>query len=243
MSQPEPKVLFLIPARGGSKGLPGKNIRTLLGKPLIGWTIETALEAAKKINGRVVVSTDDKNIADVAHNFNAEVPFMRPGELALDTSSSMDVVLHALDFFEGRGEKFDYVCMLEATSPQRTANDIMSAFNLLVRTKDAESIVGVCKTESGNPAFLALKSEDHFIRSYAGDNFIFKRRQEIDEVFFFEGSMYISKVESLRKRKSFYHEKTLGFEMAKWKSFEIDDMVDFIIIEALLKAHKENKLE
>jgi N-acylneuraminate cytidylyltransferase/CMP-N,N'-diacetyllegionaminic acid synthase len=243
MSQPEPKVLFLIPARGGSKGLPGKNIRPLLGKPLIGWTIETALAAAKKINGRVVVSTDDKSIAETAHTFNAEVPFMRPGELALDTSSSMDVVLHALDFFEGRGEKFDYVCMLEATSPQRTANDILSAFNLLVRIKGAESIVGVCKTESGNPAFLALKSEDHFIRAYSGDNFVFKRRQEIDEVFFFEGSMYISKVESLRKRKSFYHEKTLGFEMPKWKSFEIDDIVDFIIIEALMKAHTENKLE
>jgi CMP-N,N'-diacetyllegionaminic acid synthase len=243
MSQPEPKVLFLIPARGGSKGLPGKNIRPLLGKPLIGWTIETAIEAAGKLNGRVIVSTDDKSIADVAHSFNAEVPFMRPDELALDTSSSMDVVLHALDFFEARGEQFEYVCMLEATSPQRSAKDILSAFNLLVRIKGAESIVGICKTESGNPAFLAMKSEDHFIRPYSGDSFVSKRRQEIDDVYFFEGSMYISKTASLKKRKTFYHEHTLGFEMAKWKSFEIDDVVDFIIIEALMKAKKEGELE
>ncbi len=239
----EPKVLFLIPARGGSKGLPGKNIRPMLGKPLIAWTIETALLAAKSVNGKVVVSTDDKSISDVALQYNADVPFMRPAELAQDTSTSMDVVLHALDFFEKQGETFDFLCMLEATSPQRSVDDILSALNLLMKTNGAESVVGVCKTESTHPAFLALKDENNFISSYAGENFIFKRRQEIDDVFFFEGSMYISKVESLRKRKSFYHDKTLGFEMPKWKSFEVDDKVDFMIIETLLKAKQEGKLE
>ncbi|CAN5371476.1 acylneuraminate cytidylyltransferase family protein [soil metagenome] len=243
MSTSEPKVLFLIPARGGSKGLPGKNIRPLLGKPLIGWTIETAIAVSGKINGTVVVSTDDKAIADVAHAFNAEVPFMRPDELAKDTSTSMDVVLHALDFFEKRKVNFDFVCMLEATSPQRSADDVLSALNLLMRIPGAESIVGICKSESGHPAFLALKDENDFIRPYSGKKFVFKRRQEIDEVYFFEGSMYISKVESLKKRKSFYHEKTLGFEMPKWKSYEVDDIVDFMIIEKLMQACKDGELE
>lgn len=243
MSQPEPKVLFLIPARGGSKGLPGKNIKPMLGKPLIAWTIETALKVANEIDGRVVVSTDDKEIANVAHAFNAEVPFFRPAELAQDTSTSMDVVLHALDFFEKRGDKFDCVCMLEATSPQRSADDIKSALNLLMRTEGAASIVGVSKTESTHPAFLALKDKNNFITSYAGGGFVFKRRQEIDDVYFFEGSLYISKVEALYSFKSFYHEKTLGFEMPKWKSFEVDDKVDFMIIEQLMRAKQEGKLE
>ncbi len=215
----------------------------MLGKPLIAWTIETALLAAEKVKGRVVVSTDDKTIADVAQQYNAEVPFVRPAELAKDTSSSIDVVLHALDFFEKRGDQFDFVCMLEATSPQRSADDILSALNLVMRTDGAESIVGVCKTESAHPAFLALKDKNNFITSYAGDNFAPKRRQEIDDVYFFEGSLYISKVKSLYNFKSFYHEKTLGFEMPKWKSFEVDDKVDFMIIESLMKAREEGTLE
>ena len=89
------RTLYLIPARGGSKGLPGKNIRPLLGKPLIAWTIETALKAAERSPGRVVVSTDDEAIADVARSYGAEVPFMRPKELATASATSMDVVLHA----------------------------------------------------------------------------------------------------------------------------------------------------
>ncbi len=244
MSQPDPRVLFIIPARGGSKGLPGKNIRPLLDKPLIGWTIETALQVADRFGGRVVVSTDSEEIAAVAKTFNAEIPFMRPAELAKDTTPSMDVILHALDHFKKEGVTFDYVGMLEATSPQRDGLDVLGALNLLHKTEGAESIVGVCRTESAHPAFLALKDEEtHFIRPYEGGTFVFRRRQEINDVYFFEGSMYISKVESLYNRQSFYHEKTLGYEMPKWKSFEIDDVVDFIIVERLMQARAEGVLE
>jgi N-acylneuraminate cytidylyltransferase/CMP-N,N'-diacetyllegionaminic acid synthase len=243
MSQSNPRILFLIPARGGSKGLPGKNIRPMLGKPLIGWTIETAKKACEKVNGRVIVSTDSKEIAHVAKVFDAGVPFLRPAELSLDTSTSIDVVLHALDYLEKEGEVFDYVCMLESTSPQRDEKDILGALNLLQQTEEAESIVGVCRTESTHPAFLALKDQNNFIIPFSGENFVFKRRQEIDDVYFFEGSLYISKVKSMLERKSFYHEKTLGFEMPKWKSFEIDDLVDFIAIESLMEARQEGKFE
>ena len=242
MLQKENKILFLIPARGGSKGLPGKNIRPLNGKPLIAWTIETALRLKEKYNSSVVVSTDSIEIAEVAKTYGAEVPFMRPPELARDESTSMDVVLHALDFFEKQNLNFDLVCMLEATSPQRDQVDLSNAIELLLNTPTAESVVGVCKSESGHPAFLAKKNKQHFISPYQGNEFKFLRRQEIDEVYFFEGSLYISYAESLKKRKSFYHEKTLGFEMPKWKSFEVDDLTDFMIIERLMKAKQQGEL-
>ena len=233
--------LYLIPARGGSKGLPGKNIRPLLGKPLIAWTIETALKAAERSPGRVVVSTDDEAIADVARSYGAEVPFMRPKELATDSATSMDVVLHALTWSENQGEQFDLVCMLEATSPQRDANDVIGAMDMLLATQQAESIVGVCRSESGHPVFLAHKREDHIISPYHGDTFQFLRRQEIDDVYFFEGSMYIARTKSLKLLKSFYHDRTLGYEMPKWKSFEVDDLTDFTIVEALMKANTERR--
>ena len=242
MLQKENKILFLIPARGGSKGLPGKNIRPLNGKPLIAWTIETALRLKEKYNSSVVVSTDSTEIAEVAKTYGAEVPFMRPPELARDESTSMDVVLHALDFFEKQNLNFDLVCMLEATSPQRDQVDLSNAIELLLNTPTAESVVGVCKSESGHPAFIAKKNKQHFISPYQGNEFKFLRRQEIDEVYFFEGSLYISYAESLKKRKSFYHEKTLGFEMPKWKSFEVDDLTDFMIIERLMKAKQQGEL-
>jgi N-acylneuraminate cytidylyltransferase/CMP-N,N'-diacetyllegionaminic acid synthase len=236
------RTLYLIPARGGSKGLPGKNIRPLLERPLIAWTISTALEAAKQRPGRVVVSTDDQAIADVARQAGAEIPFMRPSHLASDEASSMDVVLHALDHFEAGGETFDLLCMLEATSPQRSVRDLVEAMDRLTRTEGAESIVGVCRCESGHPAFLARMDDKRFISPLSGGSFVFKRRQEIDDVFFFEGSLYISTVKALRERRSFYHERTLGFEMPKWKSFEVDDITDFVIIEALMRARQEGKI-
>jgi N-acylneuraminate cytidylyltransferase/CMP-N,N'-diacetyllegionaminic acid synthase len=236
------RTLYLIPARGGSKGLPGKNIRPLLGKPLIAWTIATALDAAKRHPGRVVVSTDDEAIARVARDHGAEVPFLRPSELATDTASSMDVVLHALDWFKQKGEHFDLLCMLEATSPQRDVHDVAGAMEMLLATQQAESIVGVCRSEGGHPVFLARKQEDHIISPYQGDTFRFLRRQEIDDVYFFEGSMYIARTSTLAQRKSFYHDRTLGYEMPKWKSFEVDDITDFTIIEALMKARTEGTI-
>jgi N-acylneuraminate cytidylyltransferase/CMP-N,N'-diacetyllegionaminic acid synthase len=190
----------------------------------------------------VVVSTDDEAIARVAREAGAEVPFLRPAVLATDEASSMDVVLHALDFFAQQGETFDLLCMLEATSPQRNADDLVKAMDRLTGTDGAESIVGVCRSESGHPAFLAKKDARHFIAPLNGGSFVFKRRQEIDDVYFFEGSLYIARVAELRQRRSFYHDRTLGFELPKWKSFEVDDLTDFTIIEALMQARQDGKI-
>lgn len=237
------EVLFVIPARGGSKGLPGKNIRPIAGKPLIAWSVLAATEAASVIkNCDVVVSTDSVEIAEVAKKHGAEAPFIRPDYLANDTAASIDVMLHALDFMEQHGKLYSYIAMIEPTSPQRSASDLVSAYQKLKNNKTAESIVGVSKTESCHPLFLT-KLENDFLVPYENKTYKVYRRQEIDEVYFFEGSMYISKVESVKKRKSFYHEKTLGFEMPKWKAFEIDDMTDFIIIEQLLKAREEGLIQ
>lgn len=237
------EILFVIPARSGSKGLPGKNIRPIAGKPLIAWSVEAAAQAAASIgNCDVIVSTDSAEIAEVAKQHGASAPFLRPAELANDTAASIDVMLHVLDFMEQSGKQYDYLAMIEPTSPQRDAQDLVGAYNQLKTTTGAESIVGVCRTESCHPLFLT-KLNNGFLEPYENKTYKVYRRQEINAVYFFEGSMYISRVSSLKKRKSFYHEKTLGYEMPKWKSFEIDDLTDLVIIESLLNARKQGILK
>jgi N-acylneuraminate cytidylyltransferase/CMP-N,N'-diacetyllegionaminic acid synthase len=233
------EILFVIPARGGSKGLPKKNIKPIAGKPLLAWSAEAALGAAKLIgNCDVIVSTDSDEIAEVAKQCGVSVPFMRPAELATDTAGSIDVIMHALDFMENEGKTYNYVAIIEPTSPQRDTQDLVNSFNQLKNTPEAESIVGVSRTESCHPLFLT-KIKNGFLEPYENKTYKVYRRQDIDAVYFFEGSMYISKTDSLRKRRNVYHEKTLGFEMPKWKSFEIDDLTDFMIVERLLEARNQ----
>jgi len=236
----EKKILALILARGGSKGLPKKNIKMLLDKPLIAWSIDEGKKS--KYIDKVVVSTDDKEIADVAKKYDADVPFYRPVELASDTASSMDAIFHAISWFENAGEKFDILVLLEPTSPLRESSDLDSAIEMLLSNNNAQSIVGVSKVESMHPVFLS-KIENNLLCPYINEKFQAKRRQDIDELYFFEGSLYISYIDALKEKKGFYHDKTMGYIVPKWKSFEIDDITDFIIIEALLNAKEKNLLE
>lgn len=230
------KVLAVIPARGGSKGLPGKNIRPLCGKPLIAWTIEQA-EACSLID-TIFVSTDSPEIAAVSEQYGVPVPFLRPAALSTDTATSVDVLLHVLACLEVEQKYFDYIILLEPTSPLRRSEDITEALAALASSEKAESIVGVCKTEGQNPAFLVTLSQG-FLRPFSGE-FVdgvvpAVRRQDAQDVYFFEGSLYISLVSSLKKRKSFYHEKTLPWTVEKWQSFEIDDEYDFHIVESIMQ--------
>lgn len=238
-------VLFVIPARGGSKGLPGKNIKKIAGKPLLQWSAEAAIGAAQILqNSKVVLSTDSEEIATLGKELLVEVPFLRPKELAEDTSASIDVILHAVEHYKTNGFNPDYVFMIEPTSPQRTSDDLIKSFHYL-KSKEmegAESLVGICKTENCHPYFLT-NLKNGFLEPYSNKDFKVYRRQEINDVYFFEGSMYLSKTESLRIRKSFYHDKTIGYEMPKWKSFEIDDYCDFIMIESLLLARENGWIE
>lgn len=225
------KIIAIIPARGGSKGLPGKNIRPLLGKPLIAWTIEQAKQS--KYIDEIFVSTDDTEIANICVKFGINVPYLRPKELAGDDIKSFDVIKHVIEYFLLKGKQFDLILLLEPTSPLRENEDIDSAIKTLVKTKNAESIVGVCKAETIHPSYMVTINTE-FLKPYeSGDSVL--RRQDLKEVYFFEGTIYLSYTESLLKRKTFYHEKTLPYIVPKWKSFEVDDLVDWIIIEALLK--------
>ena len=139
------KTLALIPARGGSKGLPGKNIMPLAGKPVIAWSIEQALNS--RCIDKVLVSTDSREIASIARKYGAEVPFLRPKALAADTSSTFDVISHAVDFLRKQGEEFDYIALVEPTSPLRANADLDRAIKSLIDHEDkADSLVSVGKS-------------------------------------------------------------------------------------------------
>lgn len=225
--------LAIVPARGGSKGLPRKNIKELCGKPLIAWTIDEAKKS--KYVDEIVVTTDSDEIASVSKQYGAKVPFIRPAELANDVAKSIDVVEHTIEFYKKQYQKeFDYIVLLEPTSPMRDASDIDCAIEQLL-VSDADSIVGVCRTEDQNPAFLVKISEDRRITGYKDEKMTSIRRQDIEDVYFFEGTVYISKTDVLLSKKSFYHNNTLAYEVPKYKSLEVDDIYDFIMIEALIK--------
>jgi CMP-N,N'-diacetyllegionaminic acid synthase len=225
------RVLGLIAARGGSKGLPGKNIRPLYGKPLIEWSISAA-KAASCVDS-IVVSTDDAAIAEVARRAGADVPFRRPSELATDTASSVDVVIHAVDMLAKTEPAFDIVVLLEPTSPLREASDIDEAVDRLMRTS-AGSVVSVCRAVSAHPAFMFRQDENCRLQPFLERQPTGLRRQDLDPVFFLDGTLYVSRVDVLRNKRSFYHEDTVAFEIPKWKALEIDDVNDFIMVEALM---------
>ena len=233
----EKKVIAIITARGGSKGLTKKNIRTLHGKPLIAWTIESALES--KFLDKVIVTTDCKEIAKIAEKFGAEVPFIRPAHLSQDDSSSFDAVEHALEFNDYKNQ-YDIVVVLEPTSPLREVKDIDDALERLINLNEAKSIVGICPTESQNPAFLLSLDKSGIIEPFYNlHNNV--RRQETDSVYFLEGTIYASWINTYLSEKGFYHEKTAGYIVPKWKSFEIDDIVDWYCVDAIMKHSKEIK--
>jgi CMP-N-acetylneuraminic acid synthetase len=234
------RVLAVVTARGGSKGLPGKNTRPLCGKPLVAWSIEQGLECP--LIDAVVVSTDSDAIAEVARAFGARVPFLRPPRLAEDTSASVDVLLHALDHLESLGERYGFLVLLEPTSPLREVSDITGALELL-RDGDVESVVGVARAESSHPAFL-MRLEGGRLRPMGGVQPTALRRQDLaDEYFFLEGSVYASRVSSLRARRSFYHESTAPWVVDRYKAVEIDELSDFVVAEALMNARRAGILE
>ena len=231
-------ILALIPARGGSKGLPRKNIRPLLGKPLIAWTIEQA-KASKYID-RVVVSTDDEEIAEIARKYGAEVPFMRPKELATDEAKGIDVVLHAISFFE-REYGNDFVLVyLQPTSPLRTTEDIDNALDELFNNPKAEAVVSVCECEH-HPLWCGVLSEDRCMKNFLQPEVLNKNRQELPKYYRLNGAIYVGKVFYIKKNKNFFGENTYAYIMPSIRSVDIDTIVDFKLAEILLKEKFEEK--
>lgn len=230
-------VLAIIPARGGSKGLPGKNIRPLLGRPLIAWSIEQGHESA--LVDDILVSTDDEAVADAARRYGAEVPFLRPAALAVDTAPTYPALEHALDWLAAHGRHYGYLVLLEATSPLREAADIDHALALLDAHPTAESIVAVAGVEGQHPEFLVRTGSDGLLHPYLHPQVRVLRRQDLEPLNYLSGTLYISRVDALRRRQTFYHERTLPLPVPKHKAHEIDDLADFVIVEALLRARLE----
>ena len=232
-------ILALIPARGGSKGIPKKNIKPLLGKPLIAWTIEQAKKS--KYFDRIIVSTDSEEIAEMSEKYGAEVPFLRPKELARDESPTSDAIMHAITWFEERGEYFDIVVLLEPTSPLRKENDLDNAIELFIKNIDkADSLVSVGEVHLENP-YIMKKIENGYVKSFIEIDENIYQRQQLPKVYFPYGVIYLSKVDAFKKYKTFYQEKTIHYFIERWQNYEIDDIYDFIAIEALLKSKSEEK--
>lgn len=225
------RVLAIVPARKGSKGLPLKNVRPLAGKPLLAWPIAAARASAHV--DRVIISTDDQGFADLAVEHGADAPFLRPAELAGDTAPSIGFILHAVDTLAAEGEVYDYVVLLEPTSPLTEGSDVDAALAQLLAA-DADAIVGVSKLEATHPAFAVRKDGQGGITPYASASFgEMPRRQDIEPLFSLDGTLYVSTVEALRRERGFCHARTLGYESARHKAHEVDDLVDFICIEAI----------
>jgi len=227
-------VLAVIPARSGSKGLPDKNIRNLAGKPLLGWPVSAA--GSSQYIDDIVVSTDSEKYAETARSLGAEVPFLRPQALASDECSTFAVLEHLIANLQ---KKYDYIVLLEPTSPLTEANDIDKALEQLIsHSDDADAIVGIAEEVKSHPAYLLELDRQGRITSLNNDFSSAVRRQDLSTLYRMEGTVYISKTDALLKNKGFYHSRTLGYIVPEWKSHEIDSLIDFICIEAIMQ-HRE----
>jgi len=229
------KVLAIIPARNGSKRLPGKNKKLLGGKPLILWTIESALNSI--VVDSVIVSTNDPNIAAMASTFDNVLPLMRPEDLAQDDSTSIDVALHVLEHQKKAGhEEFGYVLFLQPTSPFRNAKHIDSACNLLI-DKKADSIISVCEVDH-SPLWMNTIPDDLSLNKFVDHNVVHKRSQDLPVYYRLNGAIYLVSIERFLKEKTFFiRDNVYAYKMPVEDSVDIDTEFDFVVAEAVFTAY------
>lgn len=220
-------ILALITARGGSKGIPGKNVRPAGGKPLIAWTV-LAAKGSRYVD-RVILSTDDRSIAAVAEQFGCEVPFMRPAELATDEADSMDTVRHAL---KSLSERYDYLILLQPTSPLRTTADIDAALERFFQS-GAITCVSVCEPDK-SPYWMTTMTADGRVQPLFPPDQIPVRRQDAPPVFALNGAIYIAPSNYLAAGGGFITKDTVGHAMPKNRSFDIDTELDLKLADFLL---------
>jgi CMP-N,N'-diacetyllegionaminic acid synthase len=221
-------VLTLIPARGGSKGLPGKNIRPFLGKPLITRTIDAARNSG--VAGRIVVSTDDAVIGRVSAESGAEVPFLRPREIAGDAAPVLAAALHVLDWFATReGWKAEWLLLLQPTSPLRTADDIRRGFEI-AESENTDAVVAVSGTKS-HPFWLKTLNPSGHLQPFTADQKTPARRQELPPAYALNGLLYLVRTTTLREEGAFCPAKTRPLVIPAIRAFDIDSEDDFLIAE------------
>lgn len=227
-------MIAIIPARGGSKGLPGKNIKDLNGKPLIAYTIEAALGA--ECIDKVIISTDDQNIAEISKRYGGEVPFMRPNELAEDTSLAKDVYIYTVEKLQN-----EYNCdikeffVLLPTAPLRTSEDIDESYELFKRSK-AETLVSIKEAPCPPTWFFEKEENDKIKNAGFGYGNAVTNRQNNEKYYIPNGAIYILNYELLKTKGTYYSEKTVGYLMDELKSIDIDYESDFKFAEVIMES-------
>lgn len=227
------RVLAIIPARGGSKGVPGKNIKLLSGKPLIEYTTEVAQQS--KLLTKVVVSSDDDKIIEVAKNTGVEVPFKRPSNLSEDETPTLPVIKHALAYYKNIGEEFDAICLLQVTSPFRTVDFLDNALQKFIN-EGADSLISVQKVpHEYNPHWTFELNEEGNLKIATGEDIIISRRQDLPTTYHRDGSIYITKTSVILEKNSLYG-NTIAYIESKEKNFvNIDTLRDWGKAEEIIK--------
>lgn len=224
-------ILAIIPARGGSKGIPRKNIKLLNGKPLIAYTIEETLKS--KYIDRIVVSTEEKETVKISEQFGAEVPYLRPLELSQDNSPTIDCVLHMVNWLKEKENYVpDYLCLLQCTSPLRTYEDIDGTIEKAI-TLNIDGGVSVCEAEV-NPYWTNV-FEGNKLRYFLEEGKQITRRQDLPRVYRLNGAVYVIKTSVLLQQKTFETENITGYVMNNENSIDIDTEIDFKFAELLIK--------
>jgi len=229
-----PRVLGLVAARGGSRGLPRKNVLPLGGKPLVAWTVDAA-HGARALH-RTILSSDDSEIIAAARAAGCEVPFVRPAALAGDHSSTVDVALHALDWLAEHGDPFDVLVMLPATAPLRRAEHVDAAVERLVSDHAAEAVVAV--TDADYPPWWMLSITNERLAWLFPEGAKADHRQELPAAYRPNGSIYAIRVPVLRAQRTFYPKETAPYVMPREASVNVDAAVDLTLAEALLRARR-----
>ena len=227
------KILVIIPARGGSKGIPRKNIKPFNGKPLIYYTIDCARAICNDED--ICVSTDDDEIIQVVENYGLKVPFKRPEELATDTAGTYEVLLHALDFYEKQGKHYDVVLLLQNTSPFRTPEQVKEA--LALYTPEVDMVVSV-KECAANPYYCVFEeNQEGYLHVCKGDGTIY-RRQDAPKVYEYNGAIYIMNAAALKVTHMHKMQKRVKYVMDEKSSFDLDTMNDWMIAEKIAEENR-----
>ncbi len=232
------KCLYVIPARGGSKGIPRKNIKRLAGRPLIGYTID-ALDSIGVPHDRVILSTDSDEIAAVSRSLGLDVPYRRPASLATDTSGSREVILDAMQWAGNQGICYDCVVLLQPTSPLRTPDDILRTVEALDADKQADMAVTVCRSPH-NPYYDIFEtSADGSLHVSKGSGLI-TRRQDAPQVWIYNGAVYAIRPESIRRYPLGAMPRRIPVEMPAARSIDLDTPADWERAESLIQSINQN---
>jgi len=227
------KILAVVTARGGSKGLPGKNIKEINGMPLIGWTLKQ-VQASQYVD-EIFISTDSEEIAEVSRHCGVNVPSLRPAFLAKDTTPSIDVLFYSIQMLESQGKNFDYVMLLEPTSPLRKKGDIDNIIKIAGDNPEKDGVISVGEVHGEHPMIVKKIDQKGVVVPYIRDEKRVYQRQQFDKAYFPYGVGYLIKISKLMEKHTIYTDNMLPYYIERWQNYEIDDIYDFVCIESIMR--------